>query len=835
MFSRPRLLPSLFATLFVAGIVSQAASCALDQYGSEPPSSTEACADDVNCDDKDQCTKNVCGGNKVCEYKPVDGLAPEQMAGDCRQGTCTAGVLSQINDDSDLPDDLESCTTDSCANGEPVHAPLVDGSPCTLGELAGLCKAGKCTVECSPQKPCNDGKPCTEDTCNASTGTCTFATLDGLPTPGFVPVPGDCSQQICVNGVNTTIPDDFDLPSSDICKKGSCSMGMPSYTYMNSGAPCNPDGSGACNDMGVCMECAVAEDCPTPMPNNGCKVPTCTNNKCGEMLVAAGTEVPSKTGDCKKLVCDGAGGATVQNDDADVPFDSNLCTQDLCTNGVPMNPPEAMGKECGGTKTCNATGQCTGCTTDEDCGPTNDCITSTCDASNQCVITYQPQGTATTDQAVGDCKTNQCDGMGNVVTVVNAADAPSDGNDCTLESCNAQGMPSSIFAPLNAMCSQNGGTVCNGFGSCLDALGGGCADGTECASGFCIDGVCCADTCTAECMACNVPMSLGTCTNVPANTDDAPLCTGTNSCNGMGACKRDDGQPCGNNSECSSGFCADGVCCDSACGETCKSCNLVGAVGVCSFVPNDTVDPTGMSPCNNPYRCDGKGACKALNSVTCNQASDCLSGYCVDNYCCNNICNQTCKACAGMLTGGNNGACGFILNATDPQNECPTGECNGAGVCTGGGGGNNLPNGAGCANGSQCLSSFCVDGVCCNAACTETCKSCNVTGSVGTCTNIPNDQQDSNATTPCNNPYRCDGAGVCKALNSVPCTMPSQCLSGYCVDGFCCNNICDGLCRSCSSVLNAGADGTCGFTKAGSESNDECPNGACNGSGMCTP
>jgi hypothetical protein len=128
---------------------------------SEDPTCNEGlpCNEDANCDDKDQCTVNLCGGNKTCEYKPVDGLAAEQKAGDCQQGFCAKGVFTQNPDDMDLPDDLESCTIDSCANGAKVHEKLVDGTSCSFGDSAGLCKEGKCTIECGPQKPCNDGNP----------------------------------------------------------------------------------------------------------------------------------------------------------------------------------------------------------------------------------------------------------------------------------------------------------------------------------------------------------------------------------------------------------------------------------------------------------------------------------------------------------------------------------------------------------------------------------------------------------------------------------------------------------------------------------------------------
>src|SRR5450432_3831979 len=40
-------------------------------------------------------------------------------------------------------------------------------------------------------------------------------------------------------------------------------------------------------------------------------------------------------------------------------------------------------------------------------------------------------------------------------------------------------------------------------------------------------------------------------------------------------------------------------------------------------------------------------------------------------------------------------------------------------------------NGQACKCSGDCSSNFCVDGVCCNAACTESCKTCNDSSSMG--------------------------------------------------------------------------------------------------------
>jgi hypothetical protein len=44
-----------------------------------------------------------------------------------------------------------------------------------------------------------------------------------------------------------------------------------------------------------------------------------------------------------------------------------------------------------------------------------------------------------------------------------------------------------------------------------------------------------------------------------------------------------------------------------------------------------------------------------------------------------------------------------------------------------------LPNGAGCIDDTQCASTFCVDGFCCNDPCTDPGEYCNLAGNQGTC------------------------------------------------------------------------------------------------------
>jgi hypothetical protein len=133
----------------------------------------------------------------------------------------------------------------------------------------------------------------------------------------------------------------------------------------------------------------------------------------------------------------------------------------------------------------------------------------------------------------------------------------------------------------------------------------------------------------------------------------------------------------------------------------------------------------------------------------------------------------------------------FVCNiggSSDPVNApkgkmCSIGQCNGQGVCK-------LKDGDACANGAECVNGNCADGVCCNTACTDECKSCAVPGKVGICTNIPYYQEDNSY----GNGLTCDiavagsvcnGNGKCLRIVNTPCTMAAQCISNSCANLKC--------------------------------------------------
>ncbi len=437
----------------------------------------------------------------------------------------------------------------------------------------------------------------------------------------------------------------------------------------------------------------------------------------------------------------------------------------------------------------------------------------------------------------------------------------------------------------------------------------------DCSSGICADGVCCDTACDQACQSCSA--TPGTCTAV-TNADDPGTCNGTNTCDASGACKKKDGQTCSAASECASGFCADGFCCDSACSGGCDVCdatpgtctvlangnpgaNPVCSPYVCGGAANCPVACTSDSNCDAGDYCDAAGACVAqkVQASTCNSSAgaDCMetgcrvcgtAGNCVDGFCCDTTCPDACDRCDGAAlgwSGATNGTC-----AVAPAGYPGTPAC-GAYVCTGASAtcnGAQCSSDAGCSPGYYCdaagacvdekpqratcnpsadcksgncrvcATGNCVDGYCCDTACSGACDACDATP--GTCTLRPSGAACGGYTcngtsascptacgsdTDCATGYYCNASGACAPRKSQGTTCDPRagkdcmtadcrvCTTGNCVDSVCCDTACNGTCQACSAAKKgSGSDGTCGTVADGTDPDSECAPNTCH-AGQC--
>lgn len=104
------------------------------------------CADPSTCPaGPNECIIPTCtGGN--CGYQSVaqGTVTSSQTPGDCQVNECDGmGHIVSVPDNTDVPNDNNPCTLDSCQTGVPSYSPLPDGTSCRLGP-GTRCRAASC-------------------------------------------------------------------------------------------------------------------------------------------------------------------------------------------------------------------------------------------------------------------------------------------------------------------------------------------------------------------------------------------------------------------------------------------------------------------------------------------------------------------------------------------------------------------------------------------------------------------------------------------------------------------------------------------------------------------
>lgn len=313
------------------------------------------------------------------------------------------------------------------------------GDPAFVGDSSSAGGAGGSSS--SGGAPCQTPEDCAGDETECVRRTCT-AGICGLDysTDGFLvgaQAAGDCQKTVCDGkGGIATVPDDSDKPSDgNDCTGDVCQAGTPSHPPTPMGTACGATQKLTCDGAGSCTGCMTGADCGANAP---CVSYACEATACKITYVASGKGDPGnqKAGDCKKNVCNGAGGVATVNNGSDVPNDGNPCTQDLCSMGQPSHSPAPAGTTCGGSSKCDGNGTCVGCLVDSDCGQGAGCTGYVCQASS-CKSVTSPDGTG-------------CD----------------DGVDCTSNDACSGGSCAGGPAPLGTSCS--GGGICDGAQTCCN-------------------------------------------------------------------------------------------------------------------------------------------------------------------------------------------------------------------------------------------------------------------------------------------------------------------------------------------------------------------------------
>lgn len=243
------------AALIAAGDPEPCASgrCADDPDGTQEPlvDVGTGCVLAADCDDSNACTIDSCVAGVCRNLAIADDTAC--AGGLCCAGTCRASACSA---DAGC-DDRDECTTDRCASPGTCaarcdHIAAADGTACAGG--AALCCAGRCaSPACTTSADCDDGQPCTTDSC-ASGGTCGATCrsvwppcggADGCCGPSCGASDPDCSTSACGDAVCEGGGEDCRSCAADCrctgrnCAKGCCGDGV--CTRRESASNCPAD------------------------------------------------------------------------------------------------------------------------------------------------------------------------------------------------------------------------------------------------------------------------------------------------------------------------------------------------------------------------------------------------------------------------------------------------------------------------------------------------------------------------------------------------------------------------------------------------------------------
>jgi MYXO-CTERM domain-containing protein len=595
---------------------------------SQCSASNPHCVDGVCCDTacKGKCQAcNQQGSEGTCTVMPL-GSQPVGDREPCKgDGTACDGYCNGTDfDECEYPGRETRCSDDAC---DPVTNVATVGAFC---DGVGACVMTD-PVECAPylcgdtacNGDCAADIDCTVDhVCRA--GRCVEKIEDG----GACSRAAECESGFCVDGVCCNSRCDGQCEACNVGgKRGTCSAvtGAPvgsrpacagsgdcagscdgelrsACTYPGRDTPCRAAGctdgvatiAAVCNGRGACPAADQIE-CPSGV----CEGPVCSGDECvidahcpdGEYCVAATCQPKLPPGgqctddtDCASgyctdgVCCDSA--CLGQCEACDVPGSEGTCSP-VPAGEAPHGTRAACtsdGSVCGGS--------CDGVNTEGCSYPVGDvCRPGSCDDANTGSIaiveaTCQGNGRCPTlaQQACGQyactASNGQCDGP-----CANDPDACAEGEYCSAGICVEKRQP-----------------------------GEPCGGANECESGFCVDGVCCKTACGAQCEACDVAGSVGTCTPVtgPAR-GGRPGCQGSGPCGA--ACNGSTRDACGfaeAGASCGGAFCSNGIASE---GQICDGAGRCteGEIQVClSYGCDGTVCDTA---CQTDADCTGENLC----------------------------------------------------------------------------------------------------------------------------------------------------------------------------------------------------------------------------------
>ncbi len=295
-----------------------------------------------------------------------------------------------------------------------------------------------------------------------------------------------------------------------------------------------------------------------------------------------------------------------------------------------------------------------------------------------------------------------------------------------------------------------------------------------------------------------------------------------------------DGATCGSDGECASLHCVDGVCCDAACTGQCEACDVSGSEGTCA--PVSGAPHGSRAACSSDGTVCG-GACDGTARDACaypDASVSCRAGSCADGVA---IVAASCDGAGACPAEATQICAPYVCGASACAGDCDTDDdCDASAFCSGGMCMPRLAGGAACDRARQCSSDQCVDGVCCESACSGQCEACDVAGREGRCLAVVGSPHGARAA--CSS----DGSecgGACDGATRDACVYPAAsetCGEARCEDGVATEaGACDGAGSCVEGDGAACAPYACGATECltSCDGDEDCASGhACSG-GAC--
>ena len=451
-----------------------------------------ACILDVDCDDSNTCTQDVCTAG-ICGHTVLTGACDD---GDlCTEGdTCVADVCVGTAVDCSGLNDYCNVGTCNAATGLCEPAPANDGAFCDDGDpctQVDTCALGVCAgtmADCT-----SFDTDCTVGTCNATSGFCEALPVnEGLACDDGDPctINGVCGAGLCVSDpVDCTAFDDE-------CNVGVCNSGTGAceVSPANEGLACVGDA------------CMVGDTCQAGTCTGGLPVDcSLAGSACG----AASCDPAGVDGNCDTIAAVPDGTAC---------DDGLFCTlADGCVAGVCVGTSDP----CGGGLCDDVINACVECFVESDCDDGNPCTNDTCVAQ----VCFHANNTVSCDDGNPCTTTDVC--ASGACQSGPPVDCTGAGDQCAAALCDVSGTPGNCDLrssfPNGTPC--NDGVLCTGLDTCQAGVCTGVPTDCSGLDGDCTLGVC--NTLTGGCFA-QVINEGGAC-------DDGLVCTGSDVCAG-GTC-----------------------------------------------------------------------------------------------------------------------------------------------------------------------------------------------------------------------------------------------------------------------------------------------------------